>query len=164
MGVIGGSYLFGFLFDNEKAKDIATDMAETLLIGGLLFTELSLKNVVGRARPEALKGTFRLDPFWGSGRRSLPSGHATAEIAADFAVDGTNIYDLGCSTCTTFLHLQHLDVVFPSFMFGLCTGPLAEEEQKAWRPLVREIVAKERMVWAVRSLKNRPLRICPSGE
>lgn len=32
-----------------------------------------------------------------------------AELAADFAVDGTNVYDLGCSLCTTFLHLQHLD-------------------------------------------------------
>ena len=29
----------------------------------------------------------------------------TAEIASDFAVDGTNIYDLGCSLCTTFLNL-----------------------------------------------------------
>jgi len=36
------------------------------------------------------------------------------EIVADFAVDGTNIYDLGCSLCTTFLHLQRLerDVTF----------------------------------------------------
>jgi tRNA (cmo5U34)-methyltransferase len=32
------------------------------------------------------------------------------EIAADFAVPGTNIYDLGCSTCTTFLYLNsHID-------------------------------------------------------
>ena len=30
----------------------------------------------------------------------------TAEIAADFAVEGTNVYDLGCSTGNTFLHLD----------------------------------------------------------
>lgn len=30
----------------------------------------------------------------------------TGEIAADFAVDGTNLYDLGCSTGTTFLYLD----------------------------------------------------------
>jgi tRNA (cmo5U34)-methyltransferase len=28
-----------------------------------------------------------------------------AELAADFAVDGTNVYDLGCSTGTTLIHL-----------------------------------------------------------
>jgi tRNA (cmo5U34)-methyltransferase len=29
-----------------------------------------------------------------------------AELAADFAVDGTNLYDLGCSTATTLLELD----------------------------------------------------------
>jgi len=28
------------------------------------------------------------------------------DIAADFAVPGTNLYDLGCSTCTTFLSIE----------------------------------------------------------
>jgi tRNA (cmo5U34)-methyltransferase len=32
----------------------------------------------------------------------------TGEIAADFAVDGSNLYDLGCATCTTFLYLDPL--------------------------------------------------------
>ncbi|HET6725425.1 MAG TPA: carboxy-S-adenosyl-L-methionine synthase CmoA [Gammaproteobacteria bacterium] len=30
----------------------------------------------------------------------------TTELAADFAVAGTNLYDLGCSTATTLLHLD----------------------------------------------------------
>ena len=30
------------------------------------------------------------------------------EIAADFAVEGSNIYDLGCSTCTTFVALDRM--------------------------------------------------------
>lgn len=30
---------------------------------------------------------------------------ATAELARDFAVEGTNIYDLGCSTCNSFLQI-----------------------------------------------------------
>jgi tRNA (cmo5U34)-methyltransferase len=36
------------------------------------------------------------------------------EIVADFAVDGTNVYDLGCSTCATFRDLRDLeaDVTF----------------------------------------------------
>lgn len=28
------------------------------------------------------------------------------EMASEFAVEGTNVYDLGCSTCTTFLAIQ----------------------------------------------------------
>ena len=39
-------------------------------------------------------------PFYGEIQRMI------AEMAADFAVPGTNLYDLGCSTCTTFLALQ----------------------------------------------------------
>jgi tRNA (cmo5U34)-methyltransferase len=39
----------------------------------------------------------------------------TAEIAADFAVDGTNLYDLGCSTGTTLLALD--PVVSPGVRF-----------------------------------------------
>jgi tRNA (cmo5U34)-methyltransferase len=31
-----------------------------------------------------------------------------AELAADFAVDGTAIYDLGCSTCTSFLRVAEV--------------------------------------------------------
>jgi len=39
-------------------------------------------------------------PFYGEIQRMI------AEMAADFAVPGTNLYDLGCSTCTTFLAIQ----------------------------------------------------------
>lgn len=31
-----------------------------------------------------------------------------AELAADFAVDGTAVYDLGCSTCTSFLRIAEV--------------------------------------------------------
>lgn len=39
-------------------------------------------------------------PFYGEMQRMM------AEMAGDFAVEGTNLYDLGCSTCTTFLHID----------------------------------------------------------
>jgi len=39
-------------------------------------------------------------PFYGEMQRMV------SEIAADFAVEGTNLYDIGCSTCTTFLALD----------------------------------------------------------
>lgn len=42
-------------------------------------------------------------PFYDEVQRMI------AEIVADFAVDGTNVYDLGCSTCATFRRLQDID-------------------------------------------------------
>jgi tRNA (cmo5U34)-methyltransferase len=58
--------------------------------------------------------------------RSVPFYHEiqrmTAEIAADFAVDGTNLYDLGCSTGTTFLQLD--PVISPEVRFvGVDNSP-----------------------------------------
>src|SRR3989338_4160169 len=41
-------------------------------------------------------------PFYGELQRMI------AEMAADLAVEGTNLYDLGCSTGTTFLRLDRL--------------------------------------------------------
>ena len=48
-------------------------------------------------------------PFYSEIQRMI------AEMASDFAVPGTNLYDLGCSTCTTFLTLQ--EKVPPSVRF-----------------------------------------------
>ena len=39
-------------------------------------------------------------PFYGELQRMM------AEMAADYAIAGSNLYDLGCSTCTTFLELD----------------------------------------------------------
>ena len=53
--------------------------------------------------------------------RSVPQYLETqrmmGELVADFAVPGTNIYDLGCSTCTTFLNLDHYLPKEESFNF-----------------------------------------------
>jgi tRNA (cmo5U34)-methyltransferase len=38
-------------------------------------------------------------PFYGEIQRM------TGELVGDFAADGTSVYDLGCSTCTTFLEI-----------------------------------------------------------
>lgn len=42
-------------------------------------------------------------PFYDEVQRMI------TEIVTDFAVDGTNVYDLGCSTCATFRRLQDID-------------------------------------------------------
>jgi len=66
-------------------------------------------------------------PFYGEMQRMV------AEMVADFATDDTNVYDLGCSTGTTLLHLSgHLGskvrfvgVDFSSEMLAKCRQKLA---------------------------------------
>jgi tRNA (cmo5U34)-methyltransferase len=49
-------------------------------------------------------------PFYDEMQRMI------AEMAADFAVEGTNVYDLGCSTGTTLLDLSHAIPVSTKFV------------------------------------------------
>jgi tRNA (cmo5U34)-methyltransferase len=63
-------------------------------------------------------GTETADVFDDMLARSVPFYNETqrmiGEMVEDLAVDGTNIYDLGCSTCSAFRHLAHTtkDVTF----------------------------------------------------
>src|SRR3954454_10186326 len=84
---------------------------------------------------EAVAGVFddmvsRSVPFYGEIQRML------AELAASFATEGSNIYDLGCSTGTTLSLLQQLLTV-DAHMVGIdnsaemldrCRQKLAEIE------------------------------------
>ena len=63
-----------------------------------------LKSVADFAFGEKVASVFddmllRSVPFYEEMQRMI------AELSADFAVEGTNVYDLGCSTGTTMLHL-----------------------------------------------------------
>src|SRR5262249_27716653 len=63
-----------------------------------------IKSVTDFAFGEKVASVFddmllRSVPFYEEMQRMI------AELAADFAVEGTNVYDLGCSTGTTLLHL-----------------------------------------------------------
>lgn len=70
--------------------------------------------------------------------RSVPFYQETqrmiVELAADFAVDGTNVYDLGCSTGTTMLNLdavvapgvKFIGVDYSEEMLKRCRQKLAE--------------------------------------
>ena len=66
----------------------------------------------GRGVPDdelkAMADTFddmldRSVPFYAEIQRMI------TELVGDFAVDGTNVYDLGCSTCATFRGLADID-------------------------------------------------------
>ena len=81
----------------------ATTLAPAAVKKDEVFKE-PLKSVADFAFGEKVASVFddmllRSVPFYEEMQRMI------AELSADFAVDGTNIYDLGCSTGTTLLHL-----------------------------------------------------------
>jgi len=87
-----------------------TDFAQA---AGQQETEQNLDRLF--ADPSAAPDDFRFDQktasvFDDMVSRSVPFYHEfqrmTGEISADFAVEGTNLYDLGCATGTTLLALD----------------------------------------------------------
>jgi membrane-associated phospholipid phosphatase len=79
---MGGFYLGGFLFRNEKAKETALMCLESVALAEGI-TE-GIKHLVGRTRPFGNKGTFHFDPLRfppPSSSLSFPSGHATCAFA-----------------------------------------------------------------------------------
>ena len=85
-------------------------------MGGPHGTEVSVDALYAAQKPLVTDFSFgpettvvfddmlhRSVPFYDEIQRML------AELAADFAVDGTNVYDLGCSTGATLLNLCRLE-------------------------------------------------------
>jgi len=80
--LLGGIYLKGLVFKDQKAKDTAY-----LGFKSILFTQavvLSLKYITGRERPSGNKGAYffkMLDFSPGTNSLSFPSGHASTAFA-----------------------------------------------------------------------------------
>jgi len=76
LGVLGGFFLAGKMFDDDKAMAVAEDGLASSLIAAGAITPL-LKVTFGRRRPSQTEGTLDL----GGGGESFPSGHATQAFA-----------------------------------------------------------------------------------
>ncbi|MFQ6031697.1 MAG: phosphatase PAP2 family protein [Candidatus Zixiibacteriota bacterium] len=79
---IGGFYLSGIIFSNEKAKETALLCLESVALAEGITK--GLKHLAGRTRPFGNKGTFHFDPLKlspPSSSLSFPSGHATTAFA-----------------------------------------------------------------------------------
>jgi membrane-associated phospholipid phosphatase len=79
---VGGLYLGGTIFRNEKAKETALLCLESVALAEGITKVI--KHVVGRTRPFGNKGTFHFDPLEfdpPSSSLSFPSGHATTAFA-----------------------------------------------------------------------------------
>ncbi|MBC8646013.1 MAG: phosphatase PAP2 family protein, partial [Thermoanaerobaculia bacterium] len=75
-GVLGGFYLAGTVFKDDKAKAVAQDSLASSLIAAGVITPL-LKATVGRDRPHETQSTFARS----ANGRSFPSGHTTQAFA-----------------------------------------------------------------------------------
>ena len=75
-GVLGGFFLAGKLFDDEKSLNVAEDGLAASLIAAGAITPL-MKAAFGRRRPSQTRGTVE----FGQGGASFPSGHTTQAFA-----------------------------------------------------------------------------------
>jgi tRNA (cmo5U34)-methyltransferase len=69
----------------------------------------------------------------------------TAQLAGDFAMPNTNLYDIGCSTGTTLLALDHF--IDPSVRFvGIDNSPemLTEAHKKAANAITKRVIQFEK--------------------
>lgn len=79
---IGGFYLSGIIFRNNKAKETALLCLESVALAEGITK--GIKHLVGRTRPFGDKGAFHFDPLKippPPSSLSFPSGHATAAFA-----------------------------------------------------------------------------------
>ena len=79
---IGGFYLSGIVFKNQKAKETALFCLESVFLAEWITA--GIKHLVGRTRPAANKGAFDFNPLKfpaPATSLSFPSGHATTAFA-----------------------------------------------------------------------------------
>jgi len=86
---IGGLYLSGLVFHDQKSKETALLCLESVALAEGIT--LGLKHLIGRSRPLGNKGSFNFDPlkfpppFYSL---SFPSGHATTAFALSSVIAG----------------------------------------------------------------------------
>ena len=127
----GGLYAAGLLVKNEWARETGMALATSLLTAGIL--EMSLKTIVGRARPQREEGNYSLTFFnRAAGYHSFPSGHASMAFTISFVMAKRSkampvkifFYTLATSTAVCRLYSDaHCisDVAFGSILAWYCS-------------------------------------------
>ena len=84
-GLTAGLYSAGLMIRNKWARETAIALGTSLVTSGLL--EMSLKPLIGRARPQEEKGNYDLTFFNSEkGFHSFPSGHASMAYTISFVM------------------------------------------------------------------------------
>jgi tRNA (cmo5U34)-methyltransferase len=84
----------------QEAKNTRTTPDRIFAVPKPLLTDFDFGTETAAVFDDMLN---RSVPFYDEVQRMI------GELVADFAIDGTNVYDLGCSTGATFLQLSELD-------------------------------------------------------
>ena len=75
-----GIYGFGLLTNNEKVRNVAVQIGESVIYAGVVT--VTLKSLVGRSRPYTNRGHTNFHPFSvADDKVSFPSGHSTFAFA-----------------------------------------------------------------------------------
>jgi membrane-associated phospholipid phosphatase len=143
----GGFYLSGLAFKNEWAKETGLMLGTALFTAGLI--EMTLKPVVGRARPGENKGNYDLT-FMNkeAGFHSFPSGHASMAFTISFVMARRvksiplkiTFYSLAASTAVCRLYSDAhwvSDVAFGSAIAWLCSDIAIKTLQRNRYGIVR---------------------------
>jgi membrane-associated phospholipid phosphatase len=110
-GLITSLYLGGEIFDEQGLRKTALLSLESWLTAGALV--ISLKAIVGRARPYTGMGSNHFEPFsFSSDYYSLPSGHAASAFAVatviadqtDFILADVLVYSLSTLVAVSRVH------------------------------------------------------------
>jgi membrane-associated phospholipid phosphatase len=130
---IGGFYLGGIIFHNDKAKETSLLCLESVALAEGI-TE-GIKHLVGRTRPFGNKGAFHFDPLKlppPSSSLSFPSGHATTAFALTSVVAEQyhylplTIILYGCATAVALGRVNNnahfLSDVFYGGVIGISVG------------------------------------------
>ena len=81
LGIASGFYFYGIASEDNTAKRIGFEVAESFIYAGTI--NIILKGLIGRFRPYMEKGNYSFSPFkfWDNDNLSFPSGHSTVAFS-----------------------------------------------------------------------------------
>lgn len=136
--VIGAFAVAGWGFEDYTSRRVVVDaLSASLIAGGVVTT--SLKNAVGRYRPDETAATWYARPF--SGNVSFPSGHTTQAFAVAAVISGhyeqtwvrvTSFFIAGCVGLARIQLNQHYasDVVLGALVGTAIGGTVVTRNER----------------------------------
>ena len=153
IGITGGFYLAGVIFQDEWAKETGLMLASAHASSTVIQT--FLKNAIGRARPNLGIGNYEALPFAsGSPNHSFPSGHTTVAFTTSLVLARQVkpvplkivFYSLATLTAASRMYLDvHWisDVTFGGAIAWFCADAAMKRiEANSFRPILRERAIK----------------------
>ena len=122
-----GIYGFGLLTNNEKVRNVAVQIGESVIYAGIVT--VTLKSLVGRSRPYTNRGHANFHPFSiADDKVSFPSGHTTFAFAFS-TVMAHQVDDIfwkvgwfGAAGLVSYARMYHNEHWFSDVLMGAAIG------------------------------------------